>query len=160
MDILTLLDFSWKRSGFVKGDKIINTLMELVGDQKIENLPVSFTAVASDVVNEREVWLKTGRLFEAIRASISFPFLFTPFPYGAVQLIDGGVRNPVPIAPTFGDITDMTIADNLGGPAAAAQKPDQISVQKEGLSALQAKIKKYISRFKTPKKTGTENQER
>ncbi|MFA5905272.1 MAG: patatin-like phospholipase family protein, partial [Desulfobacula sp.] len=77
IDIVTLLDFSWKRSGFVKGDKIINTLVELVGDRRIEDLPVSFTAVATDVVNEREVWLTSGRLFDAIRASISLPFFFT-----------------------------------------------------------------------------------
>ncbi len=156
IDIVTLLDFSWKKSGFVKGDKIINTLIELVGDQKIEDLPLSFTAVATDMANEREVWLKSGRLFDAIRASISLPFFFTPFFHKGIHLIDGGVLNPVPIAPTFGDATDMTIAVNLGGPAAPVQNPEKKPIQKKDPSALQLKVQKYISRFKIPKKTAAE----
>ena len=115
-DILALLDISWSRTGLVKGDRIINTLIELVGDQLIEDLPIRYTAVAADVSNEKEIWLNSGRLFDAIRASISLPLFFTPHPYQGMQLIDGGVLNPVPIAPTFHDNTDMTLAINLGGP--------------------------------------------
>ena len=115
IDIVTLLDLSWKKSGLVKGDKIINTLTELVGDVVIEDLPVKYTAVAADILNEKEVWMNSGRLFDAIRASISLPLFFTPFRYKDIDLIDGGVLNPVPIAPTFSDATDLTIAVNLGG---------------------------------------------
>lgn len=116
MEIVALLDLSWGKSGLVKGDKIINTLVDLVGDQKIEDLPVSFTAVAADIEGEKEIWINSGLLFDAIRASISLPLFFTPFDYNGTLLIDGGVLNPVPIAPTFGDDTDLTIAVNLGGP--------------------------------------------
>lgn len=115
VDILKMMDVSWKLSGLVKGDKVINTLTELVGDMKIEELPIKFTAVASDVVAEKEVWINSGALFDAIRASISLPLFFTPFDYNGTALIDGGVLNPVPIAPTFHDNTDLTIAVNLGG---------------------------------------------
>jgi len=115
VDIVTSLDLSWKKSGLVKGDKIINTLTELVGDVVIEDLPIAYTAVAVDILNEKEVWMNSGKLFEAIRASISLPLLFTPFRYKNVDLIDGGVLNPVPIAPTFNDETDFTVAVNLGG---------------------------------------------
>ena len=81
VDILTLLDISWQKNGLVKGDKIIATLTELVGDVAIENLPITFTAVASDIVNEKEVWLSSGSLFDAIRASISLPLFFhSPVP--------------------------------------------------------------------------------
>ena len=73
VDIVTLLDLSWKKSGLVKGDKIINTLTELVGDVVIEDLPIAYTAVASDILNEKEVWMNSGKLFDAIRASISLP---------------------------------------------------------------------------------------
>lgn len=152
IDIITLLDFSWKRSGLVKGDKIINTLVELVGEKRIEDLPVAFTAVAADVANEREVWLKSGRLFDAIRASISLPFFFTPVPFGDSYLIDGGVLNPVPIAPTFGDGTDLTIAVNLGGPATVNPAPVKKPPRKISPPALQARIQKYVSRFKLPEK--------
>ena len=115
IDMLTLLDISWGKDGLVKGDKIISTLIDLVGDKTIEELPISFTAIAADVINEKEVWINSGRLFDAIRASISLPLFFTPVKYKDTYLIDGGVLNPVPIAPTFTDDTDITIAVNLGG---------------------------------------------
>jgi len=57
IDIVALLDMSWKKSGLVKGDKIINTLIELVGDQLIETLPIRYTAIAADVKNEKEIWI-------------------------------------------------------------------------------------------------------
>ncbi|VAW44281.1 FIG00613342: Bacterial patatin-like phospholipase domain containing protein [hydrothermal vent metagenome] len=94
MDIVSLIDFSWKKSGLVKGDKIINTLTELVGDVHIEDLSIKYTAVASDIRNEKEVWMNSGRLFDAIRASISLPLFFTPFRYKGIDLIDGGCFKP------------------------------------------------------------------
>ena len=115
VEIITLLDLSWRKSGLVKGDRIIDTLMRLVGDVQIEDLDMRYTAVAADVVNEKEVWINSGRLFDAIRASISLPLFFTPVRRDGIDLVDGGVLNPVPIAPTFGDKTDLTIAVNLGG---------------------------------------------
>jgi NTE family protein len=115
-DMLKLLDISFGTSGMVKGEKIINTLKDLVGDCLIEDLPIAYTAVASDIVNEKEVWLNDGPLFDAIRASIALPFFFTPFKIDDVELLDGGILNPVPIAPTFGDNTKLKIAVNLGGP--------------------------------------------
>ncbi|MEL0657767.1 patatin-like phospholipase family protein [Psychromonas arctica] len=115
LSIVSLLDISWTSSGLLRGDKIIDTLRELLGDQLIEKLPLKFTAVAADIENEKEVWINSGCLFDAIRASISLPLFFTPVLRKGVQLIDGGVLNPVPIAPTFSDHTDRTIAVNLGG---------------------------------------------
>lgn len=115
IDIVKSLDLSWDKSGLVKGDKIIDTLTDLVGDELIEDLPIAYTAVATDVLNEKEVWMSSGKLFDAIRASISLPLFFTPFRYEDADLIDGGVLNPVPIAPTFNDTTDFTLAVNLCG---------------------------------------------
>ena len=115
MDMVTLLDLSWGRNGLVKGDKIIDTLVDLVGDKTIEELPMPFTAVAADLENEKEIWINSGSLFDAIRASISLPMFFTPVRYKQTHLVDGGVLNPVPIAPTFDDQTDITLAVNLGG---------------------------------------------
>jgi len=56
IDIVTLLDLSWGKSGLVKGDKIINTLVGLVGEQLIEDLPIQYTAVATDLKNQKEIW--------------------------------------------------------------------------------------------------------
>ena len=116
LGVFSLLDFTFGRGGLVKGEKLIATLRELVGETLIEELPITFTAVAADIVREREVWLNKGPLFDAIRASISLPLFFTPFNYQGINLIDGSIFNPVPIAPTFHDLTDLTIAVNLNGP--------------------------------------------
>jgi NTE family protein len=116
LDIIKLLDVSWGSQGLVEGERIIAVLKDLIGDRRIEDLPLEYTAVAADVKREKEVWLKRGSVFDAIRASISLPLFFTPFDINGTKLLDGGILNPVPIAPTFEDNTDLTIAVNLGGP--------------------------------------------
>ena len=114
-DMVNLMDIAWVGGGLVKGDKIINKMIKLVGDRKIEDLPIPFTAVATELESGREVWLSKGSLFDAIRSSCSLPLFFTPAKYKEKMLVDGGVVNPVPIAPVFSDNTDLTIAVNLGG---------------------------------------------
>ena len=79
VDIVTLLDLSWEKSGLVRGDKLINTLIKLVGEQLIEDLPFAYTAVATDIKGQKEIWIKSGSLFDAMRASFAIPLLFTPF---------------------------------------------------------------------------------
>ena len=144
VDIVSLLDIAWQGSGLVKGDKIINTLTELVGDRNIEDLPIRFTAVAADVRREREVWINSGNLFDAIRASISLPLFFTPYKYEKGYLIDGGVLNPVPIAPTFDDKTDITVAVNLGGPPDAERARTK---RRDDQSTADPSIRKRIHRW-------------
>jgi len=100
-----------------KGERIISVLRELVGDGSIEDLPIAFTAVATDLDSGDEVWLQRGNLFDAIRASMATPLVFTPFKHGDRLLVDGAVVNPIPIAPTLDDTTDLKIAVDLSGPA-------------------------------------------
>ena len=146
IDIITLLDISWDKSGLVKGDKIINTLIDLVGEQMIEDLPIKYTAVATDVKKQKEIWIKSGRLFDAIRASMAFPLLFAPYTQNGVDLIDGGVLNPVPVSPAFGDDVDMIIAVNLGGAASNADKTSTKSAASaHHASSLREKVKQFIS---------------
>jgi NTE family protein len=117
MHVLRLLDPTIGSPGLFKGERIISVLRQLVGDCAIEDLPISFTAVATDLDSGEEVWLRQGNLFDAIRASMATPLVFTPFKHGERLLVDGAVTNPVPIAPTLSDATDLTIAVDLGGPA-------------------------------------------
>lgn len=145
MDMIALLDISWQKNGLVKGDKIINSLIDLVGDQLIEALPVQFTAVATDIQNQKEIWLRSGKLFDAIRASISLPLFFTPVRRNGIDLIDGGVLNPVPIAPTFGDATDLTIAVNLNGDLQAPQTSTEENASEP--NPFYEKIQSFIHRF-------------
>ena len=115
MDVVRLLDFSFERDGLIKGDRVMSALRKLIGDFRIEDLSISFTAVATDVENQREIWLNRGPLFDAIRASIAIPTIFTPVEFRGRLLLDGGLINPIPIAPTLKDKTDITVAVNVNG---------------------------------------------
>ncbi|MGF1764105.1 patatin-like phospholipase family protein [Aliivibrio kagoshimensis] len=154
VDIVSLLDISFRKGGLVKGEKIINSLKKLVGEQNIEDLPIPYTAIAADVKNEKEVWINSGCLFDAFRASISLPLFFTPVKHNDTYLIDGGVLNPVPIAPTFNDKTDITIAVNLAGSVDEIAKlksrpmPRITESENEG-SDIHLSIKRFIGRLKT-----------
>jgi NTE family protein len=117
LDVLRLLDWTFTGGGLIKGDRIIDKLKELIGEINIEDLPLSYTAVAVDLLAQREVWFSRGSLFEAIRASIAIPTVFRPHRYQGRTLVDGGLLNPVPITPTLRDLTDCTIAVDLNAPA-------------------------------------------
>jgi NTE family protein len=148
LDIVSLLDFSWEKSGLIKGNKLIANLVDLVGDKMIEDLPITFTAVAVDIANEKELWIRSGRLFDAIRSSISTPLFFTPFHYKGVDLIDGGVLNPVPIAPTFSDNTELTVAVNLEGPVTANEDiREQHPITSYNLLPFKEKINQFLEKF-------------
>jgi len=130
-DVIKMLDLSFSLGGIFKGDKIINKLLELVGRQQIENLPINFTAVATNIQTGKEVWFTEGSLFEAIRASIAVPLVFTPVTSGKRILVDGGVINPVPIAPTMSDNTDITIAVNVDGDPDSTHTVEKLSASME-----------------------------
>lgn len=121
MEVVRLLDPAFGGNGLFKGERIMGVLRNLVGDVQIESLPMSFTAVAMDLDSGKEIWLHEGLLFDAIRASIAIPLLLTPVEHQGRMLVDGGLVNPVPIAPTLNDATDITVAVNLS--AAAEAKP-------------------------------------
>lgn len=152
LGMLKLLDFKGS-GGLVSGEVLMNKMIELVGEHKIEELPLKFTAVATDMHEEKEIWLNRGSLIQAVRASISMPLFFTPYAYKEHLFIDGGVLNPVPIAPTFHDDTDLTIAVNLGGkvdPGLVLNKPKK----EEGVSA---KLKEYFTQLALPDVISQEN---
>jgi NTE family protein len=115
-DVLRLLDWTF-RGGLIKGDRIIGKLRDLIGDVNIEDLPISYTAVAVDLMAQREVWFSRGSLFDAVRASIAIPAILRPHHYQGRTLVDGGLLNPVPITPTLRDLTDFTIAIDVNAPA-------------------------------------------
>ena len=118
-DVLKLVDwsFSFAGGGLIKGEKIIGTMLELIGDVRIEELPIAFTAVATDLEREREVWLRRGSLFDAVRASIAIPTLFRPHVIEGRLLVDGALLNPVPVTPLIGEPADYVMAVSIDGPA-------------------------------------------
>ena len=152
VDMASLLDLSWGNGGVFKGDKIIDTLIDLIGDVQIEEMPIPFTAVAANIETEKEVWFNSGSLFDAIRASVSLPLFFTPFEHQSELLIDGGILNPVPISPTTEDETDLTIAVNLGGAPESESESENESESESDLS-FQDGIKKFLKRFQNDEDT-------
>lgn len=144
MHVLRLLDPTIGRPGLFKGERIISVLRELIGDCAIEELPIAFTAVATDMGSRQEVWLREGRLFDAIRASIATPMVFTPFQLGDRTLLDGALVNPVPIAPTLDDATDLTVVVNLSGPAVESPAPPPVSASLIDDNSYRTRISRFI----------------
>ena len=150
VDIMTFLDVAWGKGGLMKGDRIINTLIDLVGDVMIEDLPLRFSAVATDLVRQREVLFTRGRLFDAIRASMSVPLLFSPFTLEGVDYIDGGVLNPVPVTAVRDTEADITVAVYCGGTSAMPPKPEppvSPSMLPAALQEVQEKVRQFMHRF-------------
>ncbi|HOI75323.1 MAG TPA: patatin-like phospholipase family protein [Syntrophales bacterium] len=112
-DIFRFLEVRLPRSGFMGGDKITAYLKERLTDLHIEDLPVAFGAVASDLYSGKEIWLRKGSLIDAMRASISVPVMFTPYPEGTRWLLDGGLVNPVPVSLCRAMGADIVIAVSL-----------------------------------------------
>ncbi len=146
-DVVRLLDFSFNRSGLVKGERIIHVLKELIGERNIEELPIEFTAVATDVLQQREVWIREGSLFDAIRASIAIPTFFTPYRINGRLLLDGGLLNPVPVAPTIHDDNDLTVAVHLGGRPRRDLQPSPPPLRRNHLADYRRRITEFIERL-------------
>ena len=112
-----LADLSLSSDGIVKGDRFIRELKQILPDMNIEDLPLPYVALATDMVSEQEVKFDHGNLFDAIRASISIPMLFRPFKYGEQRLIDGGILNPLPLNHAIRTSDDLLIAVDVNAPA-------------------------------------------
>ncbi len=95
--IWKMMDFTLTKQGFVKGDRLFAPMTEVVGPRLIEELSIPFTAVATNMNTREEVCFRKGDLYQALRASISIPGLFTPVKINDEVLVDGGVLNPLPV---------------------------------------------------------------
>lgn len=97
MDVFNLIDFTFSKNGIMKGDKILREMKRKIPDRNIEDLSIPFVAIATDISNKKELVFNSGSLYDAIRASISIPTVFTPVNKDDSYLVDGGVLNPIPI---------------------------------------------------------------
>ena len=145
LDLLRLLDFSFAATGVIKGDKVFDILEKLIARPvRIEDLPVDFTAVATDIDTQKEVWFQEGDLLSAIRASIAIPTVFTPQTADSRLLVDGGILNPLPTVPLLSNTNDLLIAVNLSGaPRADTGIPKPHTTAEE---TLQAKIADFLDK--------------
>ena len=114
-DVLRLLDVSLSAPGVIRPDKLFERVNQLIGGALIEELSIAFTAVATDLLARKEVWFQRGPLVTALRASIAIPGVLTPMMLNGRLLVDGGLMDPVPMAPIASSRADITIAIDLGG---------------------------------------------
>lgn len=114
--VLGLMDFTIEKQGFLKGEKVFEEIKELFEMPLLENFPIPFTAVATDLNAKQEVHYSTGDFYEAIRASIAIPGVFTPVKRGNQLLVDGAVLNPLPLNLVQRDEDSIIIAVNTYGP--------------------------------------------
>ena len=115
LEMARLLDLRLSKGGLLEGERLFSFLRNLHDDPPIESLEKPFAAVATDLSSGRELWLREGSLLDAVRASMALPGLLSPVTREGVSLVDGGLVNPVPVAPCRALGAELIIAVNLNG---------------------------------------------
>ena len=111
--VLSYLDIQLNGSGLIGGGRLAAELEQSIGRRLIEELPMKFAAIATEVATGHEIWLTHGRLVEAIRASYALPGIFSPVMIGDRWLVDGALVNPVPVSAARALGAEIVIAVNL-----------------------------------------------
>jgi NTE family protein len=112
-DLYKLLNLSLVAGGLVDAEKVFYKIETMIGNINIEDLPIKYKAVSTDLNTQTTVIFEKGKLIDAIRASIAIPTIFTPVYVDDKILVDGGILNPLPINLISKDKTDLKIAVNL-----------------------------------------------
>lgn len=115
-DILKLLDISIGKGGFLKGERILHELEQMVGEVLIEDLEMPYSCVAVDLHTHKEVIYRRGSLLKAIRASISIPTVFLPIVSDESIIVDGGLLNPLPLSVIKRKNGEMLVAVDVNAP--------------------------------------------
>src|ERR687895_2065738 len=95
--VVRLMDLTW-RGGLIRGTRLFTLFRTIFEDRDISELPVPYGAIATELHSGRELWLRQGKVLEAVRASCAMPGLFTPVVRDGTVLVDGGLVNPVPVS--------------------------------------------------------------
>jgi NTE family protein len=110
-----LMDFTISTYGLLKAVKALDKMKTIIPDMNIEEMDIHFAAIATDIINEREIVFNSGSFYEAIRASIAIPTIITPVKYRDTILVDGAVLNPIPIMYVARSTNDILVVVNLYG---------------------------------------------
>lgn len=114
-DVWGFMDFTLTTNGLLKGERVFDKMKTFIPDMNIEDMPIPFAAIATDILHEKEVVFTKGSFYEAARASVAIPAIFTPVKYANTILVDGGILNPIPIEHVLRKNGDMLIVVNLYG---------------------------------------------
>jgi NTE family protein len=114
-EIIGLIDVRFSGGGLIDGKEVVQFLRRLEIGGPIESYPKAYAAIATDLATGREIWLQSGPIHEAVRASIALPAIFSPARIDDKWLVDGGLSNPVPVSVCRALGADVIIAINLNG---------------------------------------------
>ncbi len=146
--MLRLLDPSISASGVFRAGKILDAVRDILGAVTIQELPFPYTAVTTDLIAGRSVWLQRGPLDEAIRASIAIPGVISPHLLEGRLLADGGILDPLPMAPIAAANADLTVAVSVSGMDAALADDDaEVRPTRERLNRLMRSTSALLDRF-------------
>lgn len=124
LKVVRMLDVSRSSIGAFRAEKVLAPVSDLVDGVPIESLPIPYTAVATDLFARKPVWFQRGPLDVAIRASIAIPGVFSPVVVDGRVLVDGGLMDPVPVAPIAALPADLTVAVSLTGERGPRDTPE------------------------------------
>ena len=144
IDVFRLVDFTLFNSGFIKGDKVFEELSNFIPDNQIQDLPIKFSATATDLISRKGVLFTEGSLYNAMRASIAIPNVLTPVKNEDSILVDGGVINNIPINHAQRIDNDLLIAVNVNADIPLAKKKKK---KEEHQNFYQNAINKFNKRF-------------
>jgi len=133
--IRQLADISIGLTHLVKGDRLMREFRRLVPDCKIENLPIPFTAVATNLTCGNAVRMNSGSIWQAIRTSISIPGFFKPVTQNGCTLVDGSVLDALPLDMVERTAGDLLVCVNVSAPDANKKSKSFVSPSDEGLLA-------------------------
>lgn len=159
METFRLVDFTFTSQGFIRGEKIFTVLKDIIGVKKIEDFDIPFTAVATDINSQEEVWLEKGDLFNVIRASCAIPTLLTPYKMGKRLLIDGGVLNPLPVEPVLRTKSDLLAVVNINASLPEKRKKVNTTVARAQNDAYMDKMVETMKRWLNMKPSVENNDE-
>ncbi|HUG78824.1 MAG TPA: patatin-like phospholipase RssA [Burkholderiales bacterium] len=111
--VMRLMDLTWRPGGLIRGQRLFTLFRATFGDREIDDLPLPFGAIATELSSGREIWLRHGKVLDAVRASCAMPGLFTPVVHEGAVLVDGGLVNPVPVSMCRALGAELVIAVDL-----------------------------------------------
>lgn len=141
--VLGLIDFALLTPGLLKGDRLFQQLSEFMPDTLIESLPLHYAAVATDLAAREEVVFREGSLFEAVRASIAIPTVFTPVQSQNRILVDGGVLNNIPVNQVHRQEGDLLVVVDVNAEIPAEPVAASSTIPQERLENYRRKLQEF-----------------
>jgi NTE family protein len=111
--MFAFMDWRLGGNGLISGGRLAKLLELNFGESLIEDLPIKYAAIATELSSGHEIWLTRGNLIQAMRASYALPGIFTPIKIGGRWLADGALVNPIPVSAARALGARVVIAVNL-----------------------------------------------